>query len=594
MENIRLAYTNAQIGKYAGQNDQFENVIKTDLENTYGTGNVTVTKSTNKYIVGITGKGVYQIDEAGNVSIKSGVSLDKTSLALQIIDNTPGEETVTATLEGIEGEISWNSSDTNKATVTPIGDGKSAKVTAVADTTEDIQITATCGRESAICEVNVTTATSISSISVSPTTATVEKGEEIEITATVNSDATETIKWSVASENADKVSLSSQTGNKITVTGLKVGEGIEITAKGQYQNKTATCTVEVEPGPGYFIQEGTTAYYYPNSEATDDDRIAITKDNVEDEGYLGKYLGMKVKYTPDGHLKNTQDVEIGKGGTSSATYDTYRLLYIDVDGYYAGENEDTRGRIYIKADYDGVNSRLDYLPASTGTTVTKAFNKKWAENTTFVANPKTNITYVNRLLDKSIWEIYKDRNTAGIANFAVGAPSLEMWIDSYNAFLKANTPTSGTFYEFNCTVTQNTDTNNTYTVGTGSNAVTRDIGPKKNNDGYGYYVGTNVNTNSGIIEAYYNGSNSDGCNTANNSFVKASNYTSNVIKDRIKVWNPGTGSYWLTSPSSWTTNHVVCVSSNDSMVLYNHYSSGIAFCPLISIKSGFSLYVEKN
>lgn len=66
-EIISLAYQQAVIGQYMNEID-FATSIKKDLENQYGTGNVTVTKNSDgTYLVDIIGKGSYQIDANGNI-----------------------------------------------------------------------------------------------------------------------------------------------------------------------------------------------------------------------------------------------------------------------------------------------------------------------------------------------------------------------------------------------------------------------------------------------------------------------------------------------------------------------------------------------
>ena len=498
--------------------------------------------------------------------------------------------------------LNWESSDTLVAGVTPSQDTRSVTVSGVAGGTATITASNQDGKISK--SVKVTVNVPVTEINITPTTAiTIAPDGTATLTATVEpSDATnKNVTWSitpndlskasiVGAGNTEVASIAGTSGGSITVKGKADGQATVTVTSDDNSEITASKTITVGEVLGHFktlkdnVANKWKAYYFPGE--TDDNPIEITN-NPSDAGYLGNFLGMKVNYTPSGHLTNTNNVEIGKGGISSTTYDTYRVFYIDVNGDYGDE----KGTIYLKADYDGVNSSLDYLPTGSGTTVTNAFNKKWAANTTYTANPKTNMTYVNKLLDKSIWTNYQD--TTGIANYAVGAPSLEMWIDSYNAFLKANQPTSGTFYEYNCTVTQNTDASNTYTVGTGTNAVTRDIGPKGANNGYGYYVGTNVNANSGIIEAYYNESGSNGYNTATYSLVKASNYTSNVTKDRLKAWNPETGYYWLASPSAYYSNSVMRVSGKFSLVNDSNYIDNYAFCPLVSCNSRVNINQKK-
>ena len=77
---------------------------------------------------------------------------------MKIVDGEVGAEgsgTITATLNGITGNISWRSNATGVATVS--GNGNSATVTAVGAGTAEI--TATCGEHSAKCNVTVTSVT---------------------------------------------------------------------------------------------------------------------------------------------------------------------------------------------------------------------------------------------------------------------------------------------------------------------------------------------------------------------------------------------------------------------------------------------------
>ncbi len=67
-ETISLAYLAAVTGKYAESSDM-STTLQTELEKTYGSGKVTVTKNetNNSYEVAITGKGTYTIDVNGKV-----------------------------------------------------------------------------------------------------------------------------------------------------------------------------------------------------------------------------------------------------------------------------------------------------------------------------------------------------------------------------------------------------------------------------------------------------------------------------------------------------------------------------------------------
>ena len=297
------------------------------------------------------------------------------------------------------------------------------------------------------------------------------------------------------------------------------------------------------------------AYYYPGTEDTNG--VEITESNI------GNYLGMKVNYTPTG-AKTVSSKTIGTGKNGSETSPTYRLFYVDVNGDYGEE-----GTIYLKADDDANNASLSALAEATGTTKMQQFNKKWWADTTKCNNSSyasyNNRISVNKLLDPSKWTEYKDASGENqIADYVVGAPSLEMWIDSYNAFLRKNTPTSGTYYELNCTVTQ--DATN---------------GPTGANSGAGYYVGING--------AY--GHNS-GWSADRSTLVNPLSYEGNpTAADRVEAWNRGTGHYWLASPHAGNSDFVLFVSGVYGCVSYDSYNTSysFAFCPLVSIKSGVSI-----
>ena len=69
VENIKLAYTNAQVGKYAGENEIFTGVMKNELEDIYGENSVSgITDNGNgTYTLTLNNK-TYDIDANGNVT----------------------------------------------------------------------------------------------------------------------------------------------------------------------------------------------------------------------------------------------------------------------------------------------------------------------------------------------------------------------------------------------------------------------------------------------------------------------------------------------------------------------------------------------
>ncbi len=101
---------------------------------------------------------VFEIDEYGKTKEVNGILLSKNSLELQIEvsgeERTYGEETLTATLAGISGDIEWTTEGEGDAVqVDELEDGKSVKVKAKQK--GEATITATCSGKTAECSVTV-------------------------------------------------------------------------------------------------------------------------------------------------------------------------------------------------------------------------------------------------------------------------------------------------------------------------------------------------------------------------------------------------------------------------------------------------------
>ena len=155
LENIKLAYNNAQIGKYTKANENFADTMQEELEKTYGAGNVIVTDNGDgTYLVTINGK-IYEIDGEGNVtkqgaSIVVGEATFKDASGNGITTKIQGEGTVyihfTASLTG--GTISSVTSTgltptlTNGEWVTPVTANGTYEFT-ITGSSEDGQKTAT-------------------------------------------------------------------------------------------------------------------------------------------------------------------------------------------------------------------------------------------------------------------------------------------------------------------------------------------------------------------------------------------------------------------------------------------------------------------
>ena len=95
---------------------------------------------------------IYNIAIDGTITSTKGVSINKSSLTLELQEGTIVTETLTASLSEITGEITWSNSDNTKATISATT-GESITVTAVAAGTTTI--TVTCENYTATCTVTV-------------------------------------------------------------------------------------------------------------------------------------------------------------------------------------------------------------------------------------------------------------------------------------------------------------------------------------------------------------------------------------------------------------------------------------------------------
>jgi hypothetical protein len=263
---------------------------------------------------------------------------------------------------------------------------------------------------------------------------------------------------------------------------------------------------------------------------------------------LGKYLGKAVKYKPSNLSTNTDY------GTSSI----YRIFYIDFTGKYG----DGEGTIYLKADCDDKNKALTILPTDSSSdsyAVMQKLNPSWVK----AALLQDNDTYVSRILDPNNWTAWKDKTTEGIGedniNYVVGSPSLEMYVDSYNAYLDSH---SGLYVNGSTT---------TLAEKLACEYVTSGYGAK------GYRIGfLSVASSSWDNTGYY---------PNENSLISSS--------EANGMYNPGSGKYyWLASPSAFISDRVMGVDGNLSLVGTRNYSSYVAFCPLVSLKSGVKLELK--
>ena len=302
------------------------------------------------------------------------------------------------------------------------------------------------------------------------------------------------------------------------------------------------------------------AQYYTDSNSAeaitvtvDGKTETITKDNV------ATYLGKVVKnYKP-----TVSTVTVGEKTYTVSTQ--YRLYYVDFEGKYGTPNG-----VYLKADCTANNYYVPY----TDTTSADASNVKIkalnpALYKTGVTSPiasNANMKAVTWLTNTSNWDSLKTGSSlANKVNYVVGAPSLEMMMDSYNTkyrltgekpdtrALSENTERVKLFYQY-------PTTGNT----AGSNL--------------GYIVGPSN---------YRSAVNGYDCST--------SNYTVKTDSDVDTMYYPGDNqTYWLASPSANNTYCLVSVNYSAGGIM-NFESCSVGdnvLCPLVSLQSSAVLELQ--
>ena len=272
--------------------------------------------------------------------------------------------------------------------------------------------------------------------------------------------------------------------------------------------------------------------------------VTITKDNV------GTYLGKVVtNYVP---TKNSVTI----GNTVYEVSTQYRLYYVDFDGKYGEKNG-----VYLKADCTNKN----YVLPITDTTASTADNVKikalnpslYKDGATSPNASQENMKAVTWLTNTSNWNSLKTgASIEDKVNYVVGAPSVEMMMDSYNTKyglkdkainieeLTADTERAKLVYQY-------TSGDLGYKVGP-----CHDKGTE-----YDYYTSDySVKTDATIDSMYYPGNSQD---------------------------------YWLASPSARSAYYVLSVVSHAGGYVNTYYYNGTsAFCPLVSLKSTVSLELQ--
>lgn len=112
----------------------------------------------------------------------------------------------------------------------------------------------------------------------------------------------------------------------------------------------------------------------------------------------------------------------------------WRIFYFDEENYFGDGN----GTLYLKRDYDlttTLSNYITYIPLDDGRLM-KQLNPMWRDYPTVDANTidLASEHCVSWLCDPSQWTRYK----ATEAKYAIGAPSVEMFVRAYNVYKQNN------------------------------------------------------------------------------------------------------------------------------------------------------------
>ena len=298
--------------------------------------------------------------------------------------------------------------------------------------------------------------------------------------------------------NLSKKEIKLASGKNETITATLTEGTAVITIRGKNSGVSTTCTVTVKKS-----------------------RISVTTEQIV--ANPDKYYGQVAQnYTAGGK--------------------TYRIFYIDTEGKFGDKNT-----VYLKADWTANDTSLtaSYTPSGTDLETYKKLNPSWAaKRGSSTSSWNENEHAAAWLCSPSKWTTYCDTSKA---NYAIGAPTAEMYVASYN---------------------QVSHTTGNYKLGTEYSSYSE--------PGYIYIVNNLVLQNTGWFTRSntldYTGYNSMYCGK-----------------------NGSTGDYdwWLASPSAYHSGFVCSVYGDDAGLGNSSDGGTLGACPLVSLRSSFQLEIEQ-
>ena len=512
------------------------------------------------------GKYIYRINEDYTVEEVEGINLSKKEIKLASGEN----ETITATLtEGTTGKITWESSapdivKVENGKITAVGESGTATITAKVEGTE----------YQATCTVRIIQ--KITTITAGNIEMNIGDTQKINVTTTPTEGLIEDLEYTSGSPTIATVGAD---GN---VKGIAEGTAV-ITIRGKNSGVSTTCTIKVTPkvtkitkitASDLTLEPGKTGKLNVTIEPTNQtEGITYTSGTqsvatVGEDGTVnaltegttiitvkGKVSGVsttctvtvkksRISVTTEQIVANPDKYYGQVAQNYTAGGKTYRIFYIDTEGKFGDKNT-----VYLKADWTANDTSLtaSYTPSGTDLETYKKLNPSWA------AKRGSNTSSWNKnehaaawLCSPSKWTTYLDTTKA---NYAIGAPTAEMYVASYNQV----SHTTGN-YKLGATYGATDAPGYIYTLN----------GKQSTISGSDYWTGNNT--------LDYTGYNSMYCGR-----------------------NGSTGNYWwwLASPSASNSFFVCLVYGNGAYLNLNDYSGTLGVCPLVSLKSSFQLEIEQ-
>ena len=509
-------------------------------------------------------KYIFTIDENYGVEEVNGISLSKKEIKLISGEN----ETITATLtEGTTGKITWESSapdivKVENGKITAVGESGTATITAKVEGTE----------YQATCTVKIIQ--KITTITAGNIEMNIGDTQKINVTTTPTEGLIEDLEYTSGSPTIATVGAD---GN---VKGIAEGTAV-ITIRGKNSGVSTTCTIKVtpkvtkitkitasdltlEPGKTGKLSvtieptnqtEGVTYTSGTQSVATvgEDGTVNALTEGTTIITVKGKVSGVSTTCTVTVKSNKINGaIEVGeyekyygkKVTNYTAGGKTYRIFYIDTEGKFGDKNT-----VYLKADWTANDTSLtaSYTPSGTDLETYKKLNPSWAaKRGSSTSSWNYNEHAAAWLCSPSKWTTYLDTTKA---NYAIGAPTAEMYVASYNQV----SHTTGN-YKLGATYRETSVPGYIYTLNGKQSTIS-------NSD---YWTGTD--------SLDYTGYNSMYCG---------------------KNGSKGSYYWWLASPSADYSGRVCLVNGGSAFLDGDNYSNTLGVCPLVSLKSSFQLEIEQ-